>query len=829
MRCALRPTESSIGCASMIFRKWIQHWRIAEVRLLFLALMVSVVAVTSVSFFADRANKAMLQQVTQLMGGDLVIRSSRPIPDNYREEATQRGLKLADVISFPSMVSVNDSSKLARVIAVSEQYPLQGSLKLSESLSSTGVLHEQLSWNKSEAFAESQLFGSLEIEPGTQIQLGNIQITASKVIRQLPDQGAVSFQFAPKILIPLELLPETGLLTPASRAQFQLQVVGEQNAIEGYQRWLKPKLGTAERIQTLDDGSPSINQAFERGQRFLGITSLISVILAGAAIALSSFSLTRRETSTVAVLKTIGASRRAIIKHYAGLLFSVLISAVVLGSLLGYVIQALMAIPIQAYFQQVLPQPGLFPLLTGFLTALIMTIGFSVPHIASLIKFPPVKILQGDLSSAPTSKLFTGLSIVLAVLFVMWLQTWDIKVSLFLLAAVLVVLGVFWLIGNMLLAVLPYLRQKFPRLDLPKPNKRIAFLVTIFGVGLFSMLLLTTLRTDLIERWEATIPDKAPNHFLINIQPAEYQRLQDFFTEHNVESSLYPMTRGRLVAINGKPVLIDNFEMRAQRLLSREFNLSATDELPSSNKVVAGEWFSDEASTGISMEQDIAETLGLVLHDQIDFDIAGEIVSLRINSMREVRWDSMQPNFFALTDKKTLEELPRTFITSIYLDKDSTLMSTMLREFPTITDINISAMTQQVKDLINKVTFAVQAIFSLSLIAGIVVLLAALQSQKAERRKEMAVYKAIGASKAHLRNKLLIEFASIGAISGFIASIMALGIGNIAAFYLFNLTPALNLLIVFMGTLGGMLLVGVSGYANMRKLIDTTPIALLQE
>ncbi|CAA6819523.1 MAG: Unknown protein [uncultured Thiotrichaceae bacterium] len=813
----------------MIMKRWVRHWRIAEVRLLFLALMVSVVAVTSVSFFADRANQAMLQQVTQLMGGDLVVRSSRPIPDAYRTEASQRGLKLADVISFPSVVSVDDSSKLARIIAVSEQYPLQGTVKLSESLDSNGVAHEQLHWNKSEAFAEPQLFASLEVEPGVKLQLGNSLITAHRVIRQLPDQGAVSFQFAPRLLIPLELLPETGLLTPASRAQFQLQIIGDKQAIKDYQAWLKPKLSTAERIQTLDDGSPSINQAFERGQRFLGITSLISVILAGAAIALSSLSLNRRETSTVAVLKTIGASRRSIIKHYAGLLFSVLIFAVVLGSLIGYAIQALMAIPIQAYFQQILPQPSLWPLLTGFLTALIMTAGFSVPQIASLIKFPPVKILQGDLSSAPASRLLAGLSIILALLLLMWLQTGDMKISLFLMVAVLAVLGVFWLIGNLILTGLPYVRRKFPRLDLPKPNKRIAFLVTIFGVGLFSMLLLTTLRTDLIERWEATIPEKAPNHFLINIQPSELQRLQDFFTQHDIDASLYPMTRGRLVAINDKPVLIDNFQMRAQRLLSREFNLSATDVLPSSNKVVAGEWFADSDSTGISMEQDIAETLGLALHDQLNFDIAGEIVSLRINSIREVRWDSMQPNFFALTDKQTLENLPRTFITSIYLDKNSTFISTMLREFPTITDIDISALTQQVKDLINKVTFAVQAIFSLSLIAGIVVLLAALQSQKAERRKEMAVYKAIGASKAHLRNKLLIEFASIGAIAGFIASIMALLIGNIAAFYLFDLAPELNLLIVFLGTLGGMLLVGIAGYANMRKLIDTTPIALLQE
>lgn len=812
-----------------MFNKWKQHWRIAEVQLLFLALMVSVVAVTSVSFFADRANRAMLQQATQFMGGDIVVQSSRPIPDNYREEATQRGLLFADVISFPSMVSANGNSKLARVIAVSQQYPLQGNVKLSASLNAPGKINETLDWTNTPAFAEPQIFASLEIEPGAQLQLGNRQIIASHVIRQLPDQGAVSFQFAPKILIPLSILPETGLLTPASRARFQLQLVGDEQRIKDYKAWLKPQLTAAERIQTLNDGSPSINQAFERGQRFLGITSLISVILAGAAIALSSLSLNRRETATVAVLKTIGASRKTIIRHYAGMLLSVLLAAVLLGSLLGYAIQTMMAIPIQAYFQQLLPQPSLWPLLTGFLTALIMTVGFSIPQIASLIKFAPVKILQGDLASAPASKWITGLSLVSAVLLLMWLQTRDFNISLFLVIAVLAVLGVFWLVGNMLLSALPYFRRQFPQLDLPKPNERIALLVTIFGVGLFSMLLLTTLRTDLIERWEATIPDKAPNHFLINIQPTEYQRLQDFFATHNIDAALFPMTRGRLVAINNQPIVIDQFQMRAQRLLSREFNLSATDRLPSSNKVVAGKWFSETSESGISLEQDIAETLGVSLNDQLDFDIAGETVSLRISSIREVRWDSLQPNFFALTDEQTLENLPRTFITSIYLDPESNLISTILREFPTLTDLDISALTEQVKDLINKVTFAVQAIFSLSLLAGIVVLLAALQSQKAERRKEMAVYKAIGASKKQLRNKLLVEFASIGAISGFIAAILALIIGNIAAFYLFDLAPQLNLLIVFLGTLGGMLLVGAAGYVNMRKLIDTTPIALLQE
>ena len=818
----------------MIFSRLLKQgrhfWRLAEMRLLFLALLVAVVAVTSVGFFTDRADRAMSAQATQLLGGDMVLVSTRPLNKKYLIEAQQRGMGTAEVVSFPSMVSSDDKFQLAQIKAVSKDYPLHG--KIETSLESQGVIEitSVNSLKNDEVLADGRLFVALNAKAGDTAQLGSSKIKLKKIIRKMPDQGSNAFQFAPKMIIPLEQLPATGLLGAGSRASYSFLFSGDSTQVKSFSSWLKPILEKQERLRTLDDGLPAVQQALARGQRFLKMASLLAVILAGAGIALSSYSLTRREISSVAVLKTMGASRRQILLRYLGALVAVALLAALVGAIIGYFVQSYLAIYLQSFVGQTLPSVGFLPVVIGLATSLIMALGFSAPHLLELIKTSPIQILQRSNSVAKSSLIFSFFSLAIAVFLLMWLQTSDLKLSAYLLVAIAISLGVFLIIALLMLKLVRKLAEKWP---LPKANQRMALMVVVFGVGLFSLLLLTTLRGDLINRWQASLPDDAPNHFLINIQPNEVEPLTKLLEKENVVTPIYPMVRGRLVEVNSKPITPNDAafseNQRAQRLLTREFNLSANESLPEGNIIQAGQWFEPKEKNGFSMEQGIAENLGVKMGDTLTFDIAGQRLSETITSLRIVQWDSMRPNFFVMAAPSAFDGFPRTYITSVHLSEvNSNVIPTLVKQFPSVTDIDISAILTQVRELINKAAFAVQAIFLFTLVAGVVVLFSALQSQKALRRKEIAIFKSLGASRSLLRRNLLLEFAMIGGLSGFLAAILALIAANAAAYSLFDLSPELDLSLIAIGTLLGASLVSIAGYINVRGLLSIAPVSLFR-
>ncbi|MEB8430732.1 FtsX-like permease family protein [Cocleimonas sp. KMM 6892] len=807
-----------------------RFWRLAETRLLFLALLVAVVAVTSVGFFTDRADRAMNVQATQLLGGDMVIVSTRPIDDSYIEEAEKRGLSTAITVSFRSMVSRGEKFQLAQVKAVSDKYPLHGEIETSAVSGGVTKATRIDTLSDNEIIADNRLFVSLGTGAGDSVQLGKSQKVLAKIINKMPDQASNAFQFAPTLIMPLAQLPETGLLTAASRANYSFLFAGNEAQIDSFRSWLKPRLTRSEKIRTLEDGMPAIQQALQRGQRFLKMAALLAVILAGAGIALSSYSLTRHETSAVAVLKTMGASRWQVTKHYLSQLLIVALIAGIVGSILGFFIQFFLASYLQDFIGQELPGTGWMPVWVGLLTAQVLVIGFSAPHLLQLVKTAPVQILQRASSASKAPLLLPFISLSLSVLGLMWLQTADIKLSLYLLVAVMIALAVFWVCALLLLKLIRKLGERW---HLPKANRRMALMVVVFGVGLFSLLLLTTLRSDLIDRWQASLPEGAPNHFLINIQPNEVQPLKELLAKDNTEAPIYPMVRGRLVEVNDKAISPDDAKyaenQRAQRLLTREFNLSASAEMPEGNMITAGKWFEKGAQSGFSMEQGIADNLGVKMGDKLTFDIAGQRIVETITSMRTVQWDSMKPNFFVLAAPQAFDNYPKTFITSIYLDESKPeVLPNLIKKFPSVTDIDISAILTQVRDLINKAAFAVQGIFLFTLVAGVVVLFAALQSQKALRRKELAILKSLGANRAYLRRNLILEFAMIGGLAGFLAAVLALIAGNVAAYQLFELTPQFNLGLIILGTALGAVLVSIAGYLNVRGLLSVVPVSLFR-
>lgn len=814
-------------------KTWRQAWRIAEMRLLFLALVISVTAVTSVNFFTDRTERLMTMQATKLLGADVIVRSSRPLDKAYLSQAETLGLSQAEMISFRSMVSVGESLKLAQVKAVSPNYPLRGNIETNTTLQRVGKKDSISELKPGQVWAAPSLFTSLNIQPSSEVRIGRSLFELSKALIKTPDQGSNVFQFAPPVLMPLADLPQTGLLTPGSRASFSFLFAGDESQVIAMRDWLKGQLKTGERLETLNDGAPAVNTALQRAQRFLNTAALLSVILAGAAIALTSYSFSRHETHTVAVLKTMGASRRKILYRYLGQLFITSTAAALLGIFIGFLIQGAVAYFLRDMLQQDLPSTSIFPAITGLLTAWIMVLSFSTPQLLQLVNTAPVQIFQRQSAGRNSLWKFLLGTILVGIFALMWMQTRDLKLSLFIFIGVLAAVIVFWLVATLLLWLLKRISKnsQYTLRSLSNAGQRLQLLIVVFGIGLFSLLLLTALQTDLLDRWQNSIPEKAPNHFLINIQPTEVTELKNYLSSNDINPELYPLIRGRLVEIKGKPVTPDDYESpRSKRLLQREFNLSSVKELPEANIMLEGEWFKEEGETGFSVEESVMERFALKLGDTLTFDIAGQKATQTITSVRRVNWDNLTPNFFVLAAPGSMSKLPQTLITSLYVPpEDTKLIPQLVKQHPSVSAIDITAIMMQIKDLISKAALAIQAIFGFTLISGIIVLFAALQSQRAERRRELAILKTIGASRKQLKKTILTEFALVGGIAGLLAGTFAMLASNIAAYSLFDLQPTFNFFLIFIGVGSGAVLVGIAGYINLRPLLQVAPAMLFQE
>ncbi len=815
---------------NLLFKHWQQRWRMPELRLLLLALIVSVSVVTAVGFFTSRVENAMQAQARQLLGGDLVLTSARPLDATYLQRAKALGLETAETISFPSMASRGDKLQLIQLKAASNTYPLRGDLKTAATPDAPSLLANGQFPARGEIWAEARLFTELAAKVGDAVNLGRSTFTLARVLTEEPDRSSNMFQLAPVVLMNMDDLQATELLSPASRARFNQLFAGKAAVIQQFQKAIEPQLKPTERVRTLDEDLASVQETLQRATRFLGLAALLSVVLAGAAVVLTSASLMRRELPAVAVLKAMGMSRRQVLLDHAFSLLLTALLAAAIGVAVGFVLQFALAEWLSQLVGKALPAPSLLPLLSGVLTAVVLLLGFALPQLLRLVNTSPMQILQGALQRPQQSLLWVGASLLLAVFGLLWLQARDWQLAGMLLLGLIVGTALFWGLATAALRLVQALSKRVGGGWLPSlgRSRRAVLLVVVFATGLFALLLLTTVRTDLLNRWAETLPADAPDHFLINIQPAEAAPLQAFFKPHGVELNLYPMIRGRLVEINGKPVRVDDYENpRAQRLLEREFNLSSFAEFPVSNVLLEGQWFAG-ATQGLSIEQEIGAMLQFGMGDKLTFDVAGQRFSDTVTSVREVRWDSMQPNFFVIAAPNSMTQMPQTLITSVHFGEKKALVTELIQQFPSITAIDVGAVVTQIRSLVEQVSFAVQGIFVFTLIAGVVVLIAALQSQKAERRRELAILKSLGAGRALLQRRIWSEFLLLGALAGALAGLLALTAGNVLAYYLFDLGISLNIVPLVVSSLIGSVLVGVAGYWNLRGLLQVLPLSLLK-
>ena len=819
-------------------RSFGRELRSGEVLVLLAAVGLAVGALTAVGFLTDRIGKAVARQANEVLAADLRLRSPDRVPAEWSALASDYGLETTETMLFPSVVFAGDESALATINVVSDGYPLRGTVRIADRLFGEQRVADGIP-APGQAWVEGALLARIGADVGELIEVGELRLEVAAVLTYRPDQSIGFASLAPTLLMNIADIDRSGLIGEGSRVRHALLVAGDEAAVSAFNADIQERLPDSIRARTQEESSDRAYNAADRAQRFLSLTAVISLLLSAVAVAMSARRFALRRMDTVALMKSLGATQGFVITVALVQLLLLGFLGILLGSVVGYAAEEALARILADLLQGDLPDAGLAPVLLASGSALVLLIGFALPSMIQLRNTPPLRVLRHDeMPPAPSRLLVGGLSLA-SVAALLYRSVADPLMLLILIGGILVIASALYLVGRGLVAVLGRSRGgvgvawRYGLANVARRGRASAVQVVAFGLGLTVLLLLTLVRTDLLEGWQRTLADDAPNHFLINIQPHETDAVAALLQTNGIEAPPFtPLVRARMTTINGESVKDRSYPNEdGEWLANREANLSWARELSSSNEILEGEWWpADYAGPPlISIEEESAVNAGLTLGDRIAFFVAGQEVEAEITSIRKVNWDSFQPNFFIVLSPGALDDLPMTYITSMRLEKaQQPVLVDLMRAHPSISVIDLDSILLQVRGIIEKASLAVQAVFLFTLAAGVAVLFAAVQSTIDERRFESAMLRALGARRRTVFAGVMAEFAALGLAAGILASAGASILAAIIAVRLFNLPYEFNPLLWVVGLAAGVLVVCVSGFFAARSAINAAPADVLR-
>jgi len=842
------PAMTAARSASFWALGWRTLWRdlrAGELRLLIVAVTLAVAALTAVGFFADRLKGGLARDARQLLGGDAVIASDQPAPPAFAQQARALGLQVAGTLNFPTMARASEAqggaARLVALKAVVPGYPLRGSLQVAPAPGAPAAVTREVP-APGQAWADAALLNALGLNVGDPLLLGDAQLRIGRVLVVEPDRGGGFSSFAPRVMIHEADLPATRLVQPASRVSYRLAVAGPDPAVARYVAWVGERIQADAlrglRLESLEAGRPEMRQTLDRAEQFLNLVALLAALLSAVAVALAARGFAARHLDDCAMLRVLGQSQRTIALAYTVEFALVGLAASLLGLLIGFAVHFAFVLLLAGLVEAALPAPGLWPAAFGLGMGLTLLFTFGLPPVLQLAQVPPLRVIRRDLGALrPASAAVLGLGVVgfaallLAASSDLWLGA--IAVGGFA-AAVLLFASLSW--GAVKLLRLAVNETRAPRwmvLATRQVSARPAYTVvqvSALAVGMLALVLLVLLRTDLIASWRQATPPDAPNRFVINVLPGQEEAFRSMLSSAGVRRfDWYPMVRGRLVAVNGRIVSPDDFsDERARRLVDREFNLSHSAAQPAHNTVVAGRWQAEESGT-ISVEDGIAESLGLKLGDVLRFDVGGAVSEARITSLRKVDWGSMRANFFVMYPVSRLAEVPATYMGAFRAPPDPGFDNALVRAFPNITNVDMTATISQVQSVLDKVIRAVEFLFGFTLAAGLVVLFAAVSATREERAREFAVMRAVGARASLLRQVQRAELIGVGLLAGFLASVVASVVGWALARYAFGFAWNASLAVPLLGALAGAVLALAAGWWGLREVLNRPVVSTLRQ
>jgi putative ABC transport system permease protein len=803
------------------------------VLVLLAAVGLAVAALTAVGFLTDRIGKAVARQANEVLAADLRLRSQEQVPQEWSDLAQEYDLATAETMAFPSVVFAGDASALATIKVVSSNYPLRGAVRVADTL-----FGEQREVDgipaPGDVWADGALLARVGADVGDLLAVGELDLRVAAVLTYRPDQSIGFASLAPSLLMNVDDISRSGLIGEGSRVSYALLVAGDETAVSEFNDAIQDLLPESIRVRSQEESSARAYNAADRAQRFLSLTSIISLLLSAVAVAMSARRFAHRRMDTVALMKSLGATQGFVITVALVQLVLLGLLGIVAGSLVGFVAEDLLSRILDDLLQGDLPSPGMRPVILASGSAFVLLLGFALPSLLQLRNTPPLRVLRHDaMPPAPSRILVAGMSLA-AVAALLYRSVGDARMLVILIGGIIVIAAALYLVGRGLVALIGRSRSgvgvawRYGLANVARRGRDSAIQVVAFGLGLTVLLLLTLVRTDLLEGWRKTLDEDAPNHFLINIQPHEVDSVAALFEKNGVAVPTFtPLVRARMTTINDESVKDRKYPNDDGRwLANREANLSWAAEMSSSNEILEGEWWPADyvGPPLVSIEEDSAMNAGLAIGDRLLFFVAGLEVEAEIASIRKVNWDSFQPNFFIVLSPGALDGMPTTYISSMKIEAhEQRMLIDLVRAHPSISVIDLGAILQQVRGIIEKASLAVQAVFLFTLAAGIAVLFASVQSTIDERRFESAMLRALGARRRTVFAGVMAEFAALGVAAGILASAGASVLAAIVAAQLFELPYEFSPLLWIVGLSAGVFVVCISGFFAARSAINAPP------
>ena len=825
---------------------WRNLWRdlrSGELNLLVVSVVLAVSALSAVGFFSDRLQAGLWRDARQLIGGDAVVVSDKPTAENFLQKAKELGLKTNATLSFPSMARADDAqggeTKLVALKAVSEGYPLRGQLTLLSGSSpdasdtKTSQVTRQVP-SSGQAWVDPALLDVLNLKLGNTLWLGDKAFQISALIDREPDRGAGFMNFAPRVMVNQSDIEATGLIQPASRLSYRMAVAGDasQSNVQKFVTWAREEVAKPEvrgvQVESMESGRPEMRQTLDRAEKFLNLVALLAALLCAVAVALAARTFAAKHLDACALLRVLGQSQKTLSIAYAFEFITAGLVASLLGVIVGYGIHHAFVFLLAGLVDAQLPPASGAPALLGMGMGLTLLLAFGLPPVLQLAQVPALRVIRrdmGGLQPASVGVLLAGLLGFAGAL--MWASR-DVKLGLMTVGgfamATLMFAGATWLALKLLRRWVP--SDTTPRWLLLATRQVMArpvyavVQVSALSVGLLALVLLVLLRTDLISSWRKATPVNAPDRFVINVQPDQTAAFQKSLQQTGVQNyDWYPMIRGRLVAINGKTVSPQDYsEERAKRLVDREFNLSSRAAKPEHNAVVQGAW-QDNEKDAVSVEVGIAQTLGLKMGDRLQFDIGGVLSEGRITSLRKVDWGSMRANFFVIYPVDNLPNVPLSYMAAFKTPDVPAFERNLLQQFPNITSVDLRASISQIQKVLDQVIRAVEFLFAFTLMAGLLVLMAAVTSTREERKREFAIMRALGATGQLLSQVQTAELMGVGLLAGFLASLVAELVGWGLARFVFEFEWTASLWVPAAGALTGAVLAWLAGWWGLAEVL----------
>lgn len=800
-----------------------------DLLILFFSIVLAVTSISSVGFLGDRLKSSMQMQASSILGADLVLRSATEIDSKYLNLASSLDLKSAETATFLSMIIADEGNLLTSIKAVTPSYPLRGKLTV-VNFDNSPIQHSG-SPPQGSIWIEKKVSESLELNQSDNIIIGNKNFIVEGIIQDYPDRNSSFVGFYPVAIVNINDVDAMGVIQTGSRVVYRQLFSGTQKNLDRFVESLDT-LPPNIRLQNAIDVGDNLGEDIANSTTFFNLASLFTIIISVIAAMMAVRRYASRNLLHTSLMKVFGASKTFILGHQITQLFLLIITASSFGLIFGYALQYLLISTLQGIINADLPPPSFRPVILGLITATFVVFATAAPYIKILSDTEPIRILRNDF----TIKLSSNFIIYLVAFFSMFgflgILFQDLKLILYIVITLVVVTFALYSIGRLLLYALSFMQfsngtgWKLGLKNLVQRGNESILQVIIFGLSLLFLVVLAETRTDLVDSWSETLDEDTPNYFLFNIQEYNLKPISNYFEDQaQITPDFTPLIRGRLLSAKrpGSDVNFDN-------LMDREANLTWQNLLPVSNKLVAGKWWTEgDEVKEVSVDQEIAASMDLEIGDELTFSAGGKTFSVSVTSFREIEWQSFSPNFFFILSPAAGKELPNSYITSIKVKDSNKLMNNFVATFPTITSVNLEAIINQAKNSISSASLAVQYIFLLTLIAGVLALIASIYANKDQRTKEAAIMHAIGASRAMIFKSAASEFFILGILSATTAVIFSTLLSSVIFYQFLDLIYSPNILILGLSFLLAITFIFVAGVLSIRKSIYASPMITLRD